>query len=353
MTSPGMTIPTYDRTYALRRPRGFEPTVQRWSVSFPTKYDHVYVSFLGVQARSVDALNASAFHQWFCEAMHRPDAPVIHDHARHVDGAGYHTHIVTAYWLSPEHAGSWKLSSDDWWCQPARLEESCGYFREQMTIPLDRQETLYWQDYPAALSKCKDVGIYPTPYCGYYGAMRDRIPLAAIDSLACTETVRLTRNERSTMGAHWRIDVPHNMAVIRSATYWGRCDLDQEKDFFENLRGPLDNGMTFLKENHAESGCCTMRYQQTCDATGNFVPETHALAYFISLAHMEHWAERHTSHHAIFKAAMDRYRKYGNANQLRTWHEVYVLPEGDQSFDYINCHAATGLLPYFNGIKLS
>jgi hypothetical protein len=48
-------------------------------------------------------------------------------------------------------------------------------------VPVERQETLYWKDYPAALSRSPEVAVYPTPYCGYYGAMRDRIiELAAL-----------------------------------------------------------------------------------------------------------------------------------------------------------------------------
>ena len=29
-----------------------------------------------------------------------------------------------------------------------------------------------------------------------------------------------------------------------------------------------------------------------------------------------------------------------------TWHEVFILPAAS-SFEYINCHARTGFLPFF------
>ncbi len=348
-----MNAITHARINPLRRPKGFEPTVQRWSVAFPKKFGDLYVSFLGVQARTADDLNGSPFLSWIQSTLEREDRPIIHDHARHIDSEGYHTHITTLYWLSADTANSWRREADLWWEDPARLEENTGYFREELRVPRNRQETLYWQDYPAGLSRSDEVSIYPTPYCGYYGAMRDRIPLAATDELAAEDELPLSLHMRATAKAHWRIDPPRNVAVIRSATYWGDCDPDQMKDFTENLRGPLEAGMQFLVQNPQVSGCCSMRYQQSCDAAGATIPETHALAFFHSLAQMEEWAERHTSHHAIFRAAMARYRKYGTANQLRTWHEVYVLPREGQSLRYINCHARTGLLPFYKATRIA
>ncbi len=245
------------------------------------------------------------------------------------------THIVAAYWVDRERRDAWISDQQvaSWWSDPVRLSEATGYFRESLTIPIERQETLYWQDYPAGLSRSPDVAIYPTPYCGYYGAMRDRIPLAAVDALAPAIPDLPSPQARSTQGARWRIATPHNMAVIRSAAFWGRCDPMQTEDYMRDLRTPLERGMDYLRESPSATGCCSLRFQQTCDAAGTPQLETHALGYFLSLGHMENWAERHPSHEAIFSAAIARYRKYGKANQLRTWHEVFVLPGRDQTFE--------------------
>lgn len=53
-----------------------------------------------------------------------------------------------------------------------------------------------------------------------------------------------------------------------------------------------------------------------------------------------------------FSAAIRCYHHYGAANQLRTWHEVYVMLEGGHRFEYLNCHPDTGLLPQFNAERL-
>jgi aldoxime dehydratase len=65
---------------------------------------------------------------------------------------------------------------------------------------------------------------------------------------------------------------------------------------------------------------------RTHDEHGAEVPEDHALGHFLSLRHMERRAEGHATHAAIFGAAISRYRRCGASNQLRTWHEVFILP---------------------------
>lgn len=347
-----MAVGIYERIYPLRKPKDFVPAVQRWSVALPNRFDRYFVAFFGVQGESAKIVYESPFFPWVSDALMSPDAPDAHDYGSFVDDQGQLTHIVAMYWIGPERYGAWMNAprSVAWWSEPKRLHEQCGYFRECMTIPVDRQETLYWQDYPAGFSRATDVACYPTPYCGYYGAMRDRIPIAAADRLETRLAGGLLPPaQRDSKGARWRIRVPYNLSVIRSGVSWERCDDDQYQDFMTELRQPLDRGMDYLRQNATETGCCALRYLQTCDAAGNLKPETHAIGYFLSLSHLENWAEGHPSHHAIFSAAIARYRKYGKQNQLRTWHEVFVLPEDGHVFEYVNCAPMTGLLPYFEG----
>jgi aldoxime dehydratase len=346
-----MAVSVFERVHPIRKPKDFVPAVQRWSVALPNRCDRYFVSFYGIQGKDETAIYGSDFFRWMREALSQPAAPIVHDHARFVDQQGLTNHIVALYWIEPADCEAWQRDAvvAGWWNDPARLSEPTGYFRECLTVPLDRQETLYWQDYPAALSKAAEVSIYPTPWCGYYGAMRDRIPLAAVDALETAETSLGDPVTRETNGARWQIHTPHNLAVIRSAAFWGDCDAEQHEDFMTKLRSPLETGMNYLRENAGPTGCASLRYQQTCDTSGQTEAESHALGYFLSLSHLENWAEGHPSHHAIFSAAIARYRKYGKANQLRTWHEVYVLPADGQTFEYLNCSPQTGLLPYFQG----
>jgi len=349
-----MAVSVFQRVNPIRKPKDFVPAVQRWSVALPNRYDRYFVSFYGVQGKDAASVYASGFFPWIESALKLPAAPIVHDHARLVDEQGLTNHIVAMYWIDPADHEAWRTHPGvtGWWDDPARLNEPCGYFRECLTVPLDRQETLYWQDYPAALSKAKEVSIYPTPWCGYYGAMRDRIPLGAVDPMASPHEALAAAVKRDSKGARWHIRTPHNLAAIRSAVYWGKCDAEQHEDYMTKLRAPLEGGMNYLRENAIPTGCASLRYQQTCDESGETEAESHAIGYFLSLSHMENWAEHHPSHHAIFSAAIARYRKYGQANQLRTWHEVYVLPGEGQWFEYVNCAPETGLLPFFEGSRL-
>ncbi len=110
--------------------------------------------------------------------------------------------------------------------------------------------------------------------------------------------------------------------------------------------------MAYLQRPAIPTGCASLRMQTTTNPAGAATSEQHALGYFLSLGHMEAWAEGHATHAAIFDAAIARYRRYGASNQLRTWHEVYVLPEHGHRFEYANCHPSARLLPWFTGRQL-
>lgn len=343
-----------ERIAPIRKPDGFTPAVQRWSAQLPEGCAQFRVGFFGVQGDDAAAIDASPFLAWAATALRGgPDGPDTCDHARYIDAAGRLNHVVAAYWLDDTSYAAWAADAAAWWAAPARLGAATGVWREVLRVPRDRQESIYWRDHPAGLMTSDRVAVFPTPYCGYYGAMRDRIPLAATDPLdAPADAALCAQPPRAGFGERWRVAPPHNLAVIRSANSWGMMDAEQHADYQQRLRGPLDGGMDYLRENPLPTGCAVLRMQRKTDATGAEAPEDHALGYFLSLRHMEAWAEGHASHAAIFGAAIARYRRYGAANQLRTWHEVYVLPGGEQLFEYANCHPDTGLLPWFAGEQI-
>ncbi len=350
--APPEAVGPAERLAPIRRPEGFTPAVQRWSFLLPPGCAQFRLAFLAVQAADEAALAASDFLAWAGPALSGTHAPSTLDHARYHEPDGRLTHVIAAYWLDEVAYQAWRAATDPWWEDSARLAGPTGVWREILRIPRERQESIFWRDYPAAMMTAPEVEIFPTPYCGYYGAMRDRIPAAAVDPLDAPEGAALERHEREGRGARWRITAPHNLAVIRSANSWGAMDAEQHADYLAKLRGPLERGMDFLRDQPLPSGCASLRMQRKTDLVGHQSPEDHALGHFLSLRHMERWAEGHSTHAAIFGAAIARYKRYGAQNQLRTWHEVYVLPEGDQLFEYVNCAPGTGLLPWFEGERL-
>jgi len=355
-TAPAEAIGPEKRITPLRKAFGFKPAVQRWSYLLPPGVMQFRVAFFAAQAPTLSALDQHPLHAWVAEhVVGHAHGPTCMQHARSRSVAGFFTHVVCAYWLSEEKFAAWSADphAEAWWQAPERLVGELGTWREILRVPRDRQESLYWLDFPIGMSASPEITLYPTPYCGYYGSMRDRLQLAAYDTLEPTGDRELRRREpRAGYGQHWSVKVPHNLAVIRGGSSWGFMDGDQHADYESQLRVPVTNGMDYLQRNPLPSGCASMLWQRSTDANGNEHPDEHAHAYFISLSHLENWSERHGSHAAIFAAAIRRYKHYGSANQLRTWHEVYILPEGDQRFEYLNCHPETGLLPWCDAQRL-
>jgi aldoxime dehydratase len=355
-SAPVEAVSPAERVTPLRKLPGFKPAVQRWSFQLPGGEKQFHLAVFGAEAPSKAALDAHPLHRWISQhLLAHPAGPTCLQHARARSGTGSLTHLVSAYWVSETRFAAWEADSvpEAWWQAAERLEGDLGCWREFLRIPRNRQESLYWLDFPIGLSASPEIALYPTPYCGYYGAMRDRLQAAATDRLEAAPGAALQRRSgRAGFGQHWSVHPPHNLAVIRGGSSWGFMDTEQHADYDAQLRVPVTNGMDYLDQNPLPSGCASMRWQRSSDAGGHEEPDEYAHAYFLSLDHLENWSENHATHAAIFAAAIRRYKHYGAANQLRTWHEVFVLPEDGQRFEYFNCHPDTGLLPWFEAEQL-
>jgi heme-degrading monooxygenase HmoA len=57
-----------------------------------------------------------------------------------------------------------------------------------------------------------------------------------------------------------------------------------------------------------------------------------------------YWAWSHPTHVAIFGSFMRMVKATNFQPRLRLYHEVAVLAENEQHFEYVNCHPSTGML---------
>jgi hypothetical protein len=71
---------------------------------------------------------------------------------------------------------------------------------------------------------------------------------------------------------------------------------------------------------------------------------TFGLGYFVDLASLEYWSKSHQTHLKIFGGFQRYARELNNVLSLRLFHEVYVLEESQQFFEYVGCHGETGTL---------
>jgi len=102
--------------------------------------------------------------------------------------------------------------------------------------------------------------------------------------------------------------------------------------------------MDFLRDQGLGIGCYSNRYMRHLDAQGAPLQKSFGLSYWRSLADMERWAESHPTHVAIFGSFMRYVQALNFQLQLRVYHEVSVLKADEQSYEYVNCHAGSGLM---------
>jgi aldoxime dehydratase len=330
-----------------RMPRGWQPPAPAWAASFAQQTTPVVMAYFGNQlgSREVEQL-ADPMQHFFDDA----DAPVNLERSSYVDRAGCRTLISAAYWIDPASYEKWKGQSgfDGWWNDAARMSDGHGHFREILTLPTNRFETIFSSGTLVGVAKTGAPLVGPIREHNYWGSMRDRIQLSADDDLVSAYGDLLPRlGTNETLGHRLRVRVPENLAVIRSGQDCTDCAGAELETYDNSVRPALLEGMNFLRDHPDETGCCDLRFAQEINRGGTPTKKTFGLGYFLTLGHLEKWAATHPTHLAIFSRFVSMVREYGEDLKLKLWHEVAVLPAAGQVFEYINCHPGTGLLPYF------
>jgi aldoxime dehydratase len=337
-----------DSTVKLKKrmPPDWKPPAPGWAADFSEIPGTIVTAYFGSQIRSP----ACAHYQIVDRFLNVSSGPGNVEHARFVNREGHETIVSVGYWANLENYERWRTSSgfNDWWTDPARAREPNGYLLEVLKVPTDRFETIFstWQTLGVGKVAAGVTG--PVREHNYWGSMRDRIAKSATDELASQYGTALPRSGNAhTLGRRVRVRVPGNIAVIRSGQDWTDCGDAELTTYDESVRPALEEAMAFLRDHPDETGCCDLRFAQETDARGVPLKRSFGLGYFLTLGHLEQWAASHPTHLAIFARFIAMLRQYKFKVDLRLWHEVSVLPQGDQTFEYINCDSATGLLPYF------
>jgi aldoxime dehydratase len=132
--------------------------------------------------------------------------------------------------------------------------------------------------------------------------------------------------------------------LIRSGQDWGDASPDERDLYTKHIEPVLRAGMNFLETQGSAVGCYSNRFVQDLPeglAQGN---KTYGMSLWRSLGHLEEWSSRHKTHLAIFAAGMKHMKAYGADAGLRTYHEISVLEEHEQFYEYVSCHPQTSLL---------
>jgi hypothetical protein len=328
-------------------PPDWTPPAPAWAVSFAHQTAPVVMAYFGTQLESgVSGMHTTPVEEFFDTV----DAPRNFESATYVDRAGRSNLITAAYWSDPASYARWEDQSSfkRWWNAPARLYDGEAHFREILIIPPDRFETIFSRGILVGVAKTGGPVVGPIREHNYWGSMRDRILVSAENDLRSTYGERLPRlGPTATTGRRLRLKAPENLAIIRSGQDWTNCAGAELAEYNDSVRPALLEGMNYLRDCPDETGCCELRFAEETDHAGVPLKKTFGLGYFLTLGHLEKWAATHPTHLAIFARFLTMVRQHGADLKLRLWHEVSVLPAEGQVFEYINCHAGTGLLPYF------
>lgn len=339
----------YPRLIPERRSPGHRPAAPRFTLRWANPVPAIVSQYHGMQRPDGDWAWQSEFFERLIRSFAEADGPAAYEVMRFEDEAAHTNAVVVSYWTDGTRHARWMLTSSvsRWLDDDARLDDEAGYWRETISVPYDRHETIYSAPhYRVGLGRLPDTAIEPMTTNGYFGAARDRLPISAIDPLMSPHGDELSpRGQITTLGRRLFAQVPLNMTAIRSGQFWEAAQQEQLADYDENLQPKLMRGMKYLTEHKSQTGTLALRILTNLSPEGAARRETSVLGYFLGLDQLEGWAKSHDTHLDIYRHAIAMNRLHGERREVVTWHEVFIMP-GSTAFEYINCHTSTGLLPY-------
>lgn len=337
----------------LRCPRTRTRQVSdKWNPAYPAfssrpakSIESIVMSYFGVQSKGDENKGrACAAFQQILESFKQPDGPARHDLVQFVDGEGYINLIAVGYWTDPAKFENWNDSPSikDWWASDKRLDEGVGYFREILRPRMEQFETIFTHEhgpFEGASILFPEMSA-PIIEHGYWGSMRDRLPLSQT-SVMDPEGELSIKSGAPEQGGRVIIGGHDNLTLIRSGEDWSFTEGEERRTWFDNIEPVLHEGMNYLRDDGLEVGCYCNRYVHHMDEKGNLLEKGFGYSLWRSLSALETWGASHHTHLQIFVTFMRNVHKFKN---LTLYHEVSVFDAANQYFEYINCHPKTGLL---------
>lgn len=339
----------YPRSLPAKRPAGHKPAAPRHGLRWSRPVTAIISDWFGIQAADLPDSARARFFAMAKASFAEEDGPDCHETFRGDGEGGLSNVVIVGYWTDALRHARWAMRSSlvEWFRDDVRRYSPVGAWRETVSVPYDRHETIYSENwYRVGIGRTQDSEIVSINQNGYFGAARDRLPISAIDPLESPYGSSAPRNQHVVgRGERLRVVAPLNMVTLRSGQYWAHAEGEQLEDYRERLQPKLMDGMRHLREHAQATGTLSLRILTNLDDEGNDLRETSVLAHFLSLKQLEDWSASHETHLAIYRHAIAMNRKHGAERQFVSWHELFVPTTA--CFEYVNCHPQTGLLPYF------
>ncbi|KAK0639715.1 heme-containing dehydratase-domain containing protein [Cercophora newfieldiana] len=347
------------RTLPARLPNAdFNPPYPSFSVRFPQNVSQLVMAIIGAQHKSasdaaVDTSRTTLTS--FLTSSTCTTPPSFFEWASVTDNKGFYNITAFAYWPSKAAFDSWATDSGfkPWWDalpSDGTGTTTHGWFLEVFLPTTDRFETLFNTDSAreGSAHMCESMSDAVREH-GYWGSMRDRIPLSQTDALSGVKAPAAEYRAPRDTDPCGRVRVPGraNLTVIRSGQDWRDTTPEERTLYLETMHPVLEKGMTFLRDHGEEVGCYSCRFMEIVDADSgkaDGIDRTFGLAYFDEMASLEGWSKEHPTHLAIFGGFFQYAKKLENNVTLRVFHEVMVLEAEQQWFEYVGCHGGTGML---------
>jgi aldoxime dehydratase len=328
----------------VHMPYNWEPPVSAFSADMPSE-SRAILLYIGIQSPTSQSL--SELNEIIAASELKN-----HDLAMFTDRAGKTNYVLVVYFASsPEHVAWEDVSNfNTWWESDKHLNADYGLWMERYSYERGQFETLFSSpDSPEGVCRQFGATIGPIREHGYSGAAEDRIPNSGHDKL---RTLYQAMPEPKVIESHGKrlvLKGPKNVCVIRSGQDFTTVEGSELDTYTKHIEPALAKGLKFLGEN-SETGCFESRYMQHCEPDGAKINKTFGMQVFLSISHMIEWAKSHPTHLAIFNSFQNMAERLEGQFNLRLWHEIAVMDEGDSYAEYVNCHPQTGFLPFAHAL---
>lgn len=333
-------IPTHltvERTRHRRIPDDYVPPYPAFVSRTTPDVRQVVMAYLGLQFPG-DTPPSDAL-QRLETALGDTDGPGHHDRAYQAHPAGYTDLVTIAYWDDPAMFDRWFASHRDGWIGDGATADGTGRWIEILRPTVEEFETLAnVVDRPEGVAVIGEKWSGDIQEHGYWGGMRDRLPLSQTDPMLGGGPPEIHRD-----GDRVRVYPRQGLCLIRSGQDWVDTEGEERDLYVEDVEPTLRAGMEFLRDEGRKIGCYANRYLRVLE-NGVPVDKSFGMSWWRSLDTLERWSESHPTHVAIFGAAMRYLTRIGPSARLRLYHEVSVVTPDEQYFEYLGCHESTGLL---------
>ncbi|KAI1354025.1 hem-containing dehydratase protein [Xylaria sp. FL0043] len=324
-----------ERILPAKTPQNYHPAFPVYTARYPKAATDLVMAVLGTQfpSRCDETQVAIAKLSSFLESENADTSlrPSFYEFASVTDASNHYNEAILAYWPSTAAYKQWAVESgfQQWWDSLDPEQKSHGWFIEVFFPTIDRVETVFTSNEVAeGAAHMKESFSAAIIEHGYWGSMRD------------PSTKR-------------RVRVPGtaNLAVIRSGQDWADTYPAERELYIGEMQPVLTRGIDFLRDHGHEVGCYSCRLMDIVNINAGKADcdRTFGLAYFDEQASLERWSREHPTHLGIFGGFFRYMKKLENHITLRLFHEVMVLKPEQQLFEYVGCHAATGMPTAMNG----